>query len=373
MNKALILVVEDDRNLMESIRDILEIQDYRVLTATNGQDALEVLHSLPTPPDLIVSDIMMPSMNGYEFFEAVRNESRWLAIPFIFLTAKADTSDVRAGKSMGADEYVTKPFDTEDLLIAVDAKLRRHKELQQIQQSHIADIKRSILTILNHEFRTPLTYVVAYADMLNRDASQLSYEEIMNFLRGVNAGADRLRRLVESFILLVELETGEAEKTFQWRRRKTTDLTAILNAAVALEQNPAAEKGVELRVDHPSSPLPAIVVDNDYLRDAVARLVDNGIKFSDKDGCVVTVSAYSDGDSVCILVSDQGRGIPEHELESIWEVFYQIDREKYEDQGPGAGLPIVKRIVDLHHGTVEVYSQFGEGSQFVIRLPTVNN
>jgi two-component system sensor histidine kinase SenX3 len=193
----------------------------------------------------------------------------------------------------------------------------------------------------------------------------------MSFLRGVNAGADRLRRLVESFILLVELETGEAEKTFQWRRRRTTDLTTILNAAVALEQNPAAEKGVKLRIDHPAGPLPAVVVDNDYLRDAVARLVDNGIKFSDKEGAVVTVSAYGDGDSVCILVSDQGRGIPEHELESIWEVFYQIDREKYEDQGPGAGLPIVKRIVDLHHGSVEVYSQFGEGSQFVIRLPTV--
>jgi CheY-like chemotaxis protein len=157
---------------------------------------------------------MMPEMNGYEFFEAVRLDKNWTAIPFMFLTAKGEKSDIRAGMSIGADDYVTKPFAAEELIDAVEARLRRHKELQVLRDTQVNDVKRNIMTILNHEFRTPLTYVVAYADMLNRDAETLSYGDIKMFLQGVNAGADRLRRLIENFILLVELETGESERTY---------------------------------------------------------------------------------------------------------------------------------------------------------------
>jgi two-component system, sensor histidine kinase and response regulator len=373
MSKATILVVEDDRNLMQGIRDILELQEYSVVTASNGLDGLDVMHKRPAPPDLIVSDIMMPGMNGYEFFEAVRNELRWTAIPFIFLTAKGEKSDVRAGKSMGADDYVTKPFDAEDLLIAVDAKLRRRRELEQINDSRITDVKRSILTILNHEFRTPLTYVVAYADMLNRDADDLSYDEIRMFLRGVNAGADRLRRLIENFILLVELETGEAQRTYTWRKQRVTNFKDILSQTLAATQSLAAEKQIHLELASDGNNLPPVMVDVEYFKAALQRLLDNAVKFTEKTDCSVTLAAYAEDGSVCFSVVDHGRGIPEKELESIFEVFYQIDRDKFEDQGAGAGLPIVKRIAQLHGGRVEVSSVHGHGSQFVIRVPAINN
>jgi two-component system, sensor histidine kinase and response regulator len=372
MNKATVLVVEDDHNLMQGIRDILELQEYHVLTASNGQDGLDIMHKHNRPPDLIVSDIMMPGMNGYEFFEAVRNEMRWTAIPFIFLTAKGEKADVRAGKSMGADDYVTKPFDAEDLLIAVEAKLRRHKELELINDSRVTEVKRSILTILNHEFRTPLTYVVAYADMLNRDADDLSYEEIKAFLRGVNAGADRLRRLIENFILLVELETGEAQRTYNWRQQRVTNYKDILSQATAQTAQMATEKGITLRLEPLPADLPPVTVDVEYLKSGLLRLLDNAIKFTDGPDCAVTLAAYAEDGMVCLAVRDQGRGIPENELESIFEVFYQIDRDTYEDQGAGAGLPIVKRIAELHGGDVLVSSTPGEGSQFVMRLPVIN-
>jgi two-component system, sensor histidine kinase and response regulator len=373
MSKATILVVEDDRNLMQGIRDILELQEYSVLTANNGLDGLDIMQKRPAPPDLIVSDIMMPGMNGYEFFEAVRNELRWTAIPFIFLTAKGEKADVRAGKSMGADDYVTKPFDAEDLLIAVDAKLRRRREIEMVNDSRITDVKRSILTILNHEFRTPLTYVVAYADMLNRDAADLSYDEIRTFLKGVNAGADRLRRLIENFILLVELETGEAQRTYGWRKQRVSNFKDLLSQALAAEGPYAAEKDVPLELAADASDLPPVMADVEYLKAAVTRLIDNAIKFTDKAGCAVTLAAYAEDQAVCFSVSDQGRGIPSDELESIFEVFYQIDRERFEDQGAGAGLPIVKRIVEVHGGRIDVSSTPGQGSQFVIRLPAINN
>jgi two-component system sensor histidine kinase/response regulator len=373
MTKATILVVEDDHNLMQGICDILELQEYRVLTAANGLDGMEVMNSCTPPPDLIVSDIMMPGMNGYEFFEAVRNEERWMSIPFIFLTAKSEKADVRAGKSMGADDYVIKPFDAEDLVIAVDAKLRRSKELGRVRDSHISDVKRQIMVILNHEFRTPLTFVVAYADMLHRDADELSYDEVKTFLTGVNAGADRLRRLIENFILLVELETGEAVRTFAWRKRPFSDYRALFIEAMTRAQEMAEEKNVHFQLDLPEDELPPVMADGEYLKAAVMRLVDNAVKFNDKPDGVVLLSAYVEDNCVCLSVTDQGRGIPLDQIEAIFEPFYQVDRDTYEDQGAGTGLPIVRGIATIHGGRVEVSSTPGEGSQFVIRLPVVDN
>src|SRR4051794_24358646 len=102
---------------MQGIRDILELQGYQVLTANNGEDGLSAMRSAQILPDLIISDIMMPRMNGYEFLEAVREEVAWARIPFIFLTARGERADIRAGKSLGVDDYMIKPFNAEDLLI----------------------------------------------------------------------------------------------------------------------------------------------------------------------------------------------------------------------------------------------------------------
>ena len=368
MGKTTILVVEDDLHLMEGIRDILQINGYEVLTATNGIAGLDVLKALPAPPDLIVSDIMMPRMDGYDFFNAVRAVDSWVAIPFIFLTAKGEREDIKRGKRMGAEDYVVKPFDADDLLVAVSAKLNRKKELDKVWQSEVSGIKHNILTILNHELRTPLTYVVAYADMLHRDADELSVDDMRTFLRGMNTGATRLRRMVENFILLVELDTGEAESTFAWRCHLINDFRSLLWVVREKYLEFAQEHGVTLEVEIEDD-LPPVKGDNEYLTAAMECLVDNGIKFTDEPGGVVTLRAYTADDHICLSVTDQGRGIPEHELNYIFESFYQINREKYEDQGAGAGLAIVDGIARLHGGTIAIDSVYGQGSTFVLYLP----
>jgi signal transduction histidine kinase len=368
MSKPQILVVEDDRHLIEGIREILEINGYEVMTANNGEAGLEILRSYPKPPDLIVSDIMMPRMDGYDFCKEVRSLDKWAVIPFIFLTAKGERDDIKRGKSLGVDDYVVKPFDAEELLIVVKAKLETQQIRQKVWQDEVSNVKHNILTILNHEFRTPLTYVVAYADMLHRDADELSKEEMISFLRGINAGASRLRRLVESFILLVELETGEAADTFGWRQSLMTNYMALLRSIAVKYADLAEEKQVAIAIDVEDS-LPAIKADHEYLTAALECLVDNAIKFSDKPGTVVSLSAYQEDGHVCLLVRDQGRGIPNHELKNIFQKFYQIDRNRYEDQGAGSGLAIVKGVIELHGGTIVVDSPPGEGTTFIIYLP----
>lgn len=372
-----ILVVEDDIALLEGVRDMLELAGYRVLTACHGQEGLQVLETQPLP-DLIISDIMMPRMNGYEFYDAVRARPEWVAIPFIFLTALGEKSDIRLGKQLGADDYIVKPFDEEDLLVAVNAKLRRSAQLQAAQEQQVSSLKHAILTMLNHEFRTPLTLVTSYTEMMSESGAGSETAEFQEFLRGIRKGSDRLRRLVEDFIFLVELESGEARKVYEWRRTLVTDLAALIERAVAPYRDVAASRGLGLVVDVPQA-LPPLLADVDYLEDALQRLLDNACKFSRQGVIRVTArlrqapsasgEAGGQGEWVSIAVSDQGIGIAAEELPRIFEAFYQSNRDKLEQQGSGSGLAIVKGIVEMHGGRLEVESQPGVGSTFTILLP----
>ncbi len=368
MEKATVLVVEDDVHLLKGIQDILELDGYSVLTADNGVQGLAVLNAQPAPPDLIVSDIMMPRMDGIQFLKEVRREMRWFSIPFIFLTAKGEKSDVHRGMRLGVDDYVVKPYDPADLLVKIESRLERHRSLNALHTTGMASLKREILTILNHEFRTPLTFVVAYADMLNNPGDQkLTEAEILSYIQGISTGADRLRNLIENFILLVELETGEAKQTYDWRKGPIGNLPTLINQARERVKS-LDERRHRVSVEI-VEPLPFFIGDIEYVTSAIAHLLSNASKFSDP-GSPVTVGAFAKGDEVVIWVRDQGRGIPANELENIWKSFYQIDRATNEDQGAGAGLAIVKGIAELHGGRAEVESEVGKGSTFRLYFPS---
>ncbi len=180
MDKPLIMVVEDDFALLQGIRELLELTNYKVVPASNGVEALELLNRFR--PDLIVSDIMMPEMDGYEFHNKVRERVELLTIPFIFLTARGEKVDIRRGKSLGADDYITKPFDDEDLLVAIEAKLARWQSLREQQDEEISDLKHKILLTLSHEFRTPLTYIINYAEILDMGDEDLTSEDFSEFM-----------------------------------------------------------------------------------------------------------------------------------------------------------------------------------------------
>src|SRR5579859_5434983 len=215
-----ILVVEDDNTLLHGLCEILELAQYKVIAAANGVEALNALRRAPILPSVIVSDIGMPDMDGYEFLATVRRRVEWTEIPFIFLTARTQHQDQRQGMIAGADDYLVKPFRTPDLLNAIEAKLKRRSELATIRLDQIRRIKQDILTILSHEFRTPLTPIVAYSDMLVTDVEALSPNDLSAYVKAIRTGASRLQRLVEDLLLLVELEIGEAQNHFQYYAQK---------------------------------------------------------------------------------------------------------------------------------------------------------
>ncbi len=367
MVKGNILVVEDNEIMLDGIRDILEMAGYRVITSLDGQEALEWMEQ--HVPDLIVSDIMMPRMDGYQLFSAVRANPKWISIPFIFLTAKDQRIDVRLGKQLGADDYLTKPFEPEDLLIAVEAKLERAAVLKAVSEAETSKLKQNILNTLSHEFRTPLTYIRGYLDLiLEEGANQLSVEELYEFLRRIRRGSDRLRRLVDDFIFLVMLETGEAETTFRWERMYFTGLRSLLDVVVQQKVPVAREQNVQLKLDVPQ-PLPGVVVHVDYVRDVLGRLIDNAIKFTHDEGGHVLVKATADDEWVYVAIQDDGVGIKPEEIPNLFKRLHQINREQMEQSGIGAGLAIANAIAELHDGRIEVESEVGQGTTFTLVFP----
>jgi signal transduction histidine kinase len=369
MEKPRLLIVEDDVHLLEGVQSVLELEGYDITTAENGVSALHILCDEPRQPDLIISDINMPQMDGLQFLREVRKDNRFVNIPFIFLTARGEKRDIHTGKRLGVDDYIIKPFDTDDLLIAIESRLQRHRALGAASDNAVSNVKRNILNVLNHEFRTPLTYIVAYADMLNQpEVNDLASDDMLTFLRGVNSGALRLRRLVENFIQLVELESGEAQRTYSLRKVAIDNVQSIFENALTFLRQANPERVINPIAYKIAPDMPRFISDPEFLRIAFMHLIDNAIKFSEPHQTIDLCAAHED-DAILLSVRDYGRGIGPDEIEKIWDMFYQVNRAYYEDQGVGAGLPIVRGIARLHGGRVTLKSDLGSGSTFTLRLP----
>jgi signal transduction histidine kinase len=359
-----ILIVEDDLAMSSGIRDVLEMNGYRVQLAENGVEGLKILSLFR--PDLIISDIMMPEMDGFEFLEEVRRRPQWAAVPFIFLTAKGQRPDIRIGKQLGADDYLVKSVDLEDLLLVVRAKLDRALTIQQQSRREMDDLKRNLLNMLSHEFRTPLTYITGYVDLMQE--GEWSAEDLQKFLGRIKGGSNRLNRLVEDFLLLVRFETDDARQAYLLDRGPFGNWLSLVVRVFERQREAAAARQVTLlREIDPD--LPPVEAHEGYLENAVMRLVDNGIKFTKHSGGHVWVKVAADGAGVRCTVKDDGIGIPIGEVERMFDRFHQVNRQRIEQQGAGIGLAIVKNIVDLHEGEVACASSEGIGSEFSIWLP----
>jgi two-component system sensor histidine kinase/response regulator len=362
--KQHILVVEDHEPLLAAIRHVLESEDYAVSTACDGIEALRVMKE--TRPDLIVADIMMPRMDGYEFYQAVRERAEWVPIPFIFLTARAEKEDMLKGKALGVEDYIVKPFDPQELVIAVQARLGRAQAIQKASEASFEKLKQQIINTLSHELRTPLTYIQGYTALALEDAS--SPDDLQEFLAAIKGGADRLTRLIEDMLLLVQMDTGQAADDFDQLAGTRTDLDAIVKNTVERFVEQASLQGLTLEVQAPDS-LPPVRLCEPFFVDAMGRLLDNAIRFSQGKEKHVWIDVRASDEWVETAVRDEGVGIAAEQIPYMFERFRQIDRERMEQQGAGLGLAIARDLIALHGGEISVDSQVGEGSTFTIRLP----
>ncbi|MCD4739023.1 MAG: response regulator [Anaerolineae bacterium] len=366
MSKQRILIVEDHPVLLNAICGLLENDGYEVVGATNGDDALEAM-AVKTP-ELVISDIMMPGMDGYELYQKIRENPQWTRIPFIFLTAKGENEDIKKGKSLGVEDYLTKPFDAEEILITVHARLARAADIQAATEQEFEKTKQQIINVLSHELRTPLTYISGYTELALEDAGSLSPADMLTFLGGIKLGADRLQKLVEDLLIGVQIDVGQCEKEFNKFAVVRDDLGALFNSWASHCVSMAAEQNVTLEIEI-ASEFPPMLIYETFLIDALLRLVDNAIKFSRQEPKQILVRAYVDQAIIYLKIEDRGIGIAEEDLPQIFRRLHQIDRQHIEQQGSGMGLFIAGSFVQLHGGNITVESELGQGTMFIITLP----
>ncbi len=369
--QAIILFVEDHHDLRDNVAQILALEGYTVVGATDGCDALEQI-AAGLRPDLIISDIMMPRMDGYQFFEAVRRDyPRLRAVPFIFLTARGSRHEVALGKGLGADDYLVKPFDPAELIAVVHGKLRRTAELWAEADESLTQARRTLIRLLAHELHTPLTYVTNGFELLTEELRQCPPEALSEDIRIslalIHGGTERLNRLAEQTALYARIVSGQVSSQV---RSSSVPLSLELLLYDALAALKDLTCHYVITVQHLAPEAEALLVQGirGLLITAIGEVIRNATQYAPRES-TITIDLGRTPTHALLSVHDEGPGIDPAQQATIWDAMIQLERDTREQQGVGLGLPIVKGIVEAHGGSVELDSQPGAGTRVTIRLP----
>ncbi len=358
-----ILVIDDEEWLREMIHLALKQKGFDVIESCNGADGIEkARHELP---DLILCDINMEKVDGYLTLASLRNEAPTAAIPFILMTGLADNAGMRHGMELGADDYLAKPFTTDALYAAVEARLKKAQTVRDEAERKLAHLRDNISLMMPHEMRTPLNGILTNAELLAHSAATFKTSEIAEIGQEIHKSSQRLERLIENFLIYAQLELIAADpQNVNALRIGKTERSGSLIRERATAQALHANRSEDLILDASDITVPMA---GEYLAKIIEELVQNAFKFSEP-GTPVRVSANEVFNAVEISVGDQGRGFSTDQIARIG-AYMQFERKMHEQQGLGLGLTIVKRLIELHGGTLSIEGKKGEGARVVAKLP----
>jgi two-component system, sensor histidine kinase and response regulator len=357
-----VLVVDDDTNLANSISDIFDVMGYDVQTAYDGLRGWEQVQS--EAPDIIVSDIEMPGMNGYEFLQAVRNNQVTETIPFVFLTARSEREHLRQGMVLGADDFVSKPFSAKELVASVEAILNKHQRIHAKHEKTITSLRKNITYALPHELRTPLQSILGFAELMNMDSAHISPEDIDMMSALILKAGYRLQRTVENTLAYAQIEMilNNPEKLRLLRNHILPDTACVIEDSIAMVAKKwKRETNISVKLENQ-----VLRISEENFTRIIEELVDNAFKFSDPD-TPIEIRAFNNNGKYKILVRDNGRGMTSEQIKQVG-AYIQFDRMLHEQQGSGLGLTIAKRLVELHNGTFFIRSLPNEGTLITVQF-----
>lgn len=359
-----ILVVEDNPAMNSAICDILELNKYRVHSANNGQEALDYLQT--ERPDVILCDIMMPHMDGYMLLRHTRADERLRTLPFIFLTARSSDDDRRQAKSIGIEDYLVKPVDPEDLIVAVENALRRSRNLAIEAQTQMDLLRNQIVRTLQHEFRTPLTFILGYAEYLAEIADeQIDLETLKLSTEAILEGGHRLQDLVEKFLLLADIQYRQQ---LPGREEQLSAKQILANAANHMTKA-ASDASMEIIIAPAADSPDTVIGDISYLYKALIHMLENSIQYRRPQSKKIWLSVVATDNYIGLQVKDESRGISPKMLQQLQRPFEQVKRDDRTVPGAGLSLALIQHIARLHGGYLEIESEEGQGSTFTLWLP----
>ncbi|XQQ06686.1 MAG: hybrid sensor histidine kinase/response regulator [Leptolyngbya sp. IPPAS B-1204] len=365
-----ILAVDDSPDNLFLIQTILDDKGYEITLAENGQSALAQIEK--NPPDLILLDVMMPGMDGYEVTRRVRaNQARLGFIPILLITAHQQSSVVE-GLDAGADDFIRKPVDMDELLARVRSLLRLKHSIDEQQQ--MSRQREDFVSRLTHDLRTPLVAADRMLNLFLQEAFGPVTSEMTEAFEVMIRSNKNLLQMVNTLLEVYRHDAGSKTLTFS-----PVDLREVVQEVVQELEPLVQAQNLSLQVEvspvSETSALNTVVLgDRLELRRVLTNLVGNAIKFTDTGSITIRLfggtSDEVDGDQspnwLRLEVEDTGSGIPPEDQAGLFERFRQGDHKR---AGSGLGLYLSRRIVEAHRGSIRVQSQVGQGSKFTIRLP----
>jgi len=395
--KQRILIVDDTPSNLKVLNDLLT-DSYNISVTTNGPDTFKFLSS-NNFPDLILLDVIMPGMDGFEVARILRADEKTVGIPIIFVTAKTDIESITKGFAIGGNDYIAKPIQPEELLARVmthlelyearkkletvnqDLTIAVHKKTEQIREQNNAllilnkqltrekekavasdRLKSEFLGQISHEIRTPLNHIIGMSQILVMDCESMDEEERDEILESIQEGGDRLTRTIELIMEVAQIKTGNYQMKLE-----SIDMNQVVNDVIEQHKENADKKGLPMVME--PFPTPALVKGDRYsVTKIIDHLIDNAIKFTPQ-GCVNILCEPSGENHLSIVIKDTGLGMSPDYLKELFNHFSQEDHgtsRKFD--GNGLGLALVKHCCDINNAQVMVESTKGSGTSFTVKF-----
>jgi len=384
--KINILIVDDMKQNLLALELVLHDDDYRLVRAESGRDALRCL--LNEEFALIILDVSMPIMDGFETAVLIRENKRSKHIPIIFVTALEKTDvQIFKGYFVGAVDYIMKPFVPEILRakVAVFAELFRKTRQLEVQQKELVENNRQLLKLsqaksdflanMSHELRTPLNSVIGFSGTLLDQEFGVINDKQREFVNIILSSGGHLLSLINDILDLSKVEAGKMELDLS-----KFLLRESLNNSLMMFMEKALKGGISLQMQFEPQTDLLIVADQRKLKQIILNLLSNAIKFTPKGGRVNVVVKMVIGSRFLvqgsggleISVEDSGIGIKPEDIQKLFKPFTQLESAcTKEYAGTGLGLALSRKLVELHGGTIRVESEFGSGSRFSFDIPEI--
>jgi len=375
-----ILIVDDVARNIQILGNILSNNGYQIAYAQNGRQALKITNTQNF--DLILLDIMMPEMDGYEVCKHLKNSNITASIPIIFLTAKADMESIVKGFETGGQDYITKPFNSAELIARVktqiqlqDQKLQlkkynmeleskvreRTKELQQANSllEKLDKTKSDFLSIISHELRTPLNGIIGLTNLLGDTKVDSSQNEYIEHLKNVS---ERLVRFSDMALLITSLKIKKYQPDFL-----SVSVDHLINSAI---KKFLKENNADIKINYSANVEQLLIfADSDLIRQSIILILENSYKYSGKNS-PIDIFVENHENNLSIEVKDYGPGFSKLALNRIFELFGAGDVSHIE--GSGLSLAAVKLIIDMHNGIIEASNSKEAGAIIRMKFPTNN-
>lgn len=361
--KPLILVVDDQPKNLQLVAAVLK-GDYKLVIADSGEKAIKAAKS--NRPNLILMDVMMPEMSGFEAAAILKGDPSTSDIPIIFLTAKNDTKDLVQGFEAGGVDYVLKPFVRQELLqrISTHVKLdiqRRMIEDKNAQLDYLNSEKTKLLSVLSHDLRNMIGGNMGLLQIMESDFDLITQEELREFIGMISTSTTQTYNLMEDLLAWLKSQSQQVRMVLQ-----PMMVFPIVDGVCDLFKNPAKQKKLTLTVDCPNDI--SFVADKNMIETILRNLINNAIKFSNTGGNIHLSVAYV-GDDVRFSVKDEGIGMSKDRLDRLWVSAFESEPGTAGEKGSGVGVNLCKTYVHNHSGSIWAESELSKGTNFYFTIP----